>query len=110
MPGVVVPDFCEVLTVVRHTPTIPNDRSVVNGGKVPRKKTDPVSVPDAYRGREQSYIKHELLRAYLKRLFLIVGMGAHRLGVHELSYVDCFAGPWQDESRDLGSTSIAISL
>lgn len=68
------------------------------------------TVPDAYQGREQAYIKHELLRGYLKKLFLIVGMSAERLGITELCYVDCFAGPWGDESEELGSTSIAISL
>lgn len=68
------------------------------------------ALPAAYRGKEPSYIKHELLRAYLKRLFLIIGMSAQKLGVTELCYVDGFAGPWLDESDDLGSTSIAISL
>lgn len=69
-----------------------------------------MAVPSAYRGKETSFIKHELLRAYLKRLFLIIGMSAQKLGITELCYVDGFAGPWQDESDDLGSTSIAISL
>lgn len=69
-----------------------------------------VTVPKAYQGREQTYIKHELLRVYLKRLFLIIGMSAQQLGVSELCYVDGFAGPWQDESDDISSTSIAISL
>lgn len=68
------------------------------------------AVPDAYRGKETSFIKHELLRAYLKRLFLIIGMSAQKLGITELCYVDGFAGPWLDESDDISSTSIAISL
>jgi len=67
-------------------------------------------LPDVYWGKEPSYIKHELLKAYLKRLFLIIGMSAQRLGLSELCYVDAFAGPWLDESEDLSSTSIAISL
>lgn len=33
-----------------------------------------------------------------------------RQSTMELCYVDSFAGPWLDESDDLGSTSIAISL
>jgi three-Cys-motif partner protein len=66
--------------------------------------------PPAYHGKEPSFIKHELLRAYLKRLFLIIGMSAQKLGITELCYVDGFAGPWLDETDDLGSTSIAISL
>lgn len=68
------------------------------------------AVPEAYEGREQAYIKHRLLEGYLERLFLIVGMSSHRLGVSELCYVDCFAGPWGDESEEMDSTSIAISL
>ena len=41
-----------------------------------------------YKGRSQAYIKHRLLEAYLKRLFMIIGQ-------HEkvIRYVDCFAGP-----------------
>jgi len=67
-------------------------------------------LPVAYHGKEPAFIKHELLRAYLKRLFLIIGMSAQKLGITELCYVDGFAGPWLDESDDLGTTSIAISL
>jgi three-Cys-motif partner protein len=68
------------------------------------------TVPDTYQGREQAYIKHQLLEGYLEKLFLIVGMSSGKLGITELCYVDCFAGPWLDNSEDLGSTSIAISL
>ena len=68
------------------------------------------SMPETYSGREQAFIKHELLRGYLEKLFYIVGSRASRLGVKELCYVDCFAGPWSDESEELGGTSIAVSL
>lgn len=67
-------------------------------------------IPTAYDGREQAYIKHRLLEAYLQKLFLIVGMGAKATGSVELCYVDCFAGPWGDPSDGMESTSIAISL
>lgn len=73
-------------------------------------RRDARPLPAAYRGKETSFIKHELLRAYLKRLFVIIGMSARKLGITELCYVDGFAGPWLDESDHLGSTSIAISL
>ncbi|MFC1838901.1 three-Cys-motif partner protein TcmP [Thermodesulfobacteriota bacterium] len=58
-----------------------------------------------YKGRTQAFIKHSLLKAYLKRLFFIIGQ-------HEkvIRYVDCFAGPWKGESNDLRDTSIGISL
>jgi len=68
------------------------------------------AVPDAYDGREQAFIKHELLKGYLEKLFFIVGGAARKGGHIELRYVDCFAGPWGDVSDDLKSTSIAISL
>lgn len=68
------------------------------------------SAPASYEGREQAWIKHLLLKNYLERLLLIVGMGGRRSGLVELCYVDCFAGPWGDESAELETTSIAISL
>lgn len=71
---------------------------------------DQADVPVGYHGKEAAYIKHELVKAYLQRLFLIIGMAASKLDVDELCYVDCFAGPWQDESAALETTSIAISL
>lgn len=59
-----------------------------------------------YEGREHSAIKHELLKNYLEKLLFIISIS----GVKEITYVDCFAGPWGDESEDLAGTSIAISL
>lgn len=64
-----------------------------------------MGVPDQYRGREQTYFKHCLLEAYLERLFMIVGHHAQTI-----CYVDCFAGPWEEQGDDLGDTSIARSL
>ena len=37
-------------------------------------------------------------------------MASDKSGISELCYVDCFAGPWLDDSEDLKTTSIAISL
>jgi three-Cys-motif partner protein len=67
-------------------------------------------IPSAYIGREQAYIKHLLLDGYLERLLYIVGWSASQLGHEEIIFVDCFAGPWKDESGDLAATSIAISM
>lgn len=63
-------------------------------------------IPDRYKGREQAYIKHQLLWGYLEQLIMIVGQSRARY----IAYVDCFAGPWQDESDTLSGTSIGISL
>lgn len=62
-------------------------------------------VPLEYQGREQAFVKHTILRTYLQRLFMIVG----RYEV-VINYVDCFAGPWSEESEELEDTSIGISL
>lgn len=66
--------------------------------------------PEPYTGREQSFIKHALLHNYLQKLLLIIGMSAKRIGVSDICYVDCFAGPWESESDGLEDTSIGISL
>jgi three-Cys-motif partner protein len=64
-----------------------------------------MEIPDGYKGKEQSLIKHKLLEAYIQRLFMIIGQ--HEIRIR---YVDCFAGPWKTESDNLKDTSIAISL
>lgn len=62
-------------------------------------------VPEIYHGREQTFVKHRLLEAYLQRLFMIIGL--HQKSIR---YVDCFPGPWQEENAELKDTSIGISL
>lgn len=64
-----------------------------------------MSVPENYHGREQAYVKHRLLRAYLERLFMIIGQYQSCI-----RYVDCFSGPWQEGSENLQDTSIGIVL
>lgn len=68
------------------------------------------SVPAIYDGREQAWIKHQLLENYLEKLLLIIGMSARSQGKVEICYVDCFAGPWGDDSEHMEGTSIAISM
>ncbi|MFY9259407.1 MAG: three-Cys-motif partner protein TcmP [Gallionella sp.] len=65
-----------------------------------------MEISESYRGREHAFVKHELLKNYLEKLLFIMGMS----GVKEVAYVDCFAGPYQDESENIQATSIAISL
>jgi three-Cys-motif partner protein len=62
-------------------------------------------IPECYRGREQTYIKHKLLQDYLESLFMIIGQS-----VRQISYVDCFAGPWQEGGKKHEDTSISITL
>ncbi|WLG62264.1 three-Cys-motif partner protein TcmP [Pseudomonas sp. FP1762] len=63
------------------------------------------AIPVEYHGREQAYVKHIILKTYLQRLFMIIGRNET-----VINYVDCFAGPWSEESEDLRDTSIGISL
>jgi three-Cys-motif partner protein len=64
-----------------------------------------MEIPESYRGREQAYVKHQLLKAYLERLFMIIGQFQSRI-----RYVDCFSGPWHETDKNLQDTSIGISL
>ncbi len=58
-----------------------------------------------YVGREQSRVKHEILRRYLGRFAHIIGTKWETI-----NYVDCFSGPWKSNSPDLTDTSFAIAL
>lgn len=65
-----------------------------------------MNYPPSYKGREQAFVKHALLRMYLERLFMIVGQQHAK----RICFVDCFAGPWHEGEASLEDTSIAISL
>ncbi|MFW5329763.1 three-Cys-motif partner protein TcmP [Hydrogenophaga sp. ZJX-1] len=67
-------------------------------------------IPEAYEGREQAMVKHALLKSYLEKLVLIIGMGAKKVRRAEICFVDCFAGPWGALNDDLEGTSISLSL
>lgn len=60
---------------------------------------------ELYEGREQTLVKHFILRKYLERF-------AHIVGSHwdALTYVDCFSGPWNARSDRFEDSSFAIAL
>ena len=60
---------------------------------------------DLYTGREQTLVKHLILRNYLERFAIIVG---HRWDT--ITYVDCFSGPWNVQSDLFEDSSFAIAL
>jgi len=68
-------------------------------------------IPPAYLGREQTYLKHCVLREYLTKWGYKLG-STSKFGPRRLWYVDCFAGPWatKDENRDDTSVSIALRV
>ena len=64
-----------------------------------------MSEDDLYTGREQTFVKHLILRHYLERFAIIVGSQWNTL-----TYVDCFSGPWKVKSEEFKDTSFAIAL
>lgn len=60
---------------------------------------------ELYAGREQTLVKHFILRKYLERFAYIVG--SHW---NVLTYVDCFSGPWNVRSDKFEDSSFAIAL
>ena len=58
-----------------------------------------------YHEREQSLIKHEILKKYLERFAHIVGSWTDGL-----IYVDAFSGPWNSVDPDLQDASFSIAL
>lgn len=66
---------------------------------------DDLSQRDLYSGREQTLVKHLILQKYLQRFAHIIGF---RWEI--ITYVDCFAGPWNVRSEDLKDSSFSIAL
>jgi three-Cys-motif partner protein len=58
-----------------------------------------------YEGREQSLVKHLILREYLERF-------AHKIFSWKtaITYVDCFSGPWNVRTDNLSDSSFSIAL
>ncbi len=61
-----------------------------------------------YKGREQTAVKHYILREYLQVLALKLG-NFKKAGV-TINYVDGFSGPWDEQAKDLSDTSPGIAL
>jgi three-Cys-motif partner protein len=64
-----------------------------------------VNENDLYRGREQSRVKHEILRRYLESFAHVVGFQWP-----SITYIDGFSGPWNARSEQLSDTSFSIAL
>lgn len=63
------------------------------------------NIPDPYDDREQTWVKHDILRRYLLRLAVIVGKWAA-----SITYIDCFSGPWENKNEDFSDTSFSIAI
>lgn len=64
-----------------------------------------MSNDDLYIGREQTLVKHIILKHYLERFAIIVGWHWDTL-----TYVDCFSGPWNVQSDDFKDSSFSIAI
>jgi three-Cys-motif partner protein len=64
-----------------------------------------VSTSDLYFGREQTLVKHEVLRRYLGRFAHIIGSWSK-----SITYIDGFAGPWNVVSEEWKDSSFAIAV
>lgn len=62
-------------------------------------------LPEAYRGRAQSFVKHEVLRHYLDRAAMTL-LSAW----DDFVFIDGFSGPWKNASDDYSDTSFGIAI
>lgn len=60
---------------------------------------------DLYADREQTLVKHTILKKYLAAFARIIGFGWQ-----SVTYVDCFSGPWSSHSAALADTSPGIAI
>lgn len=62
-------------------------------------------VDPSYWGREQTLVKHKMLKGYLGPAARIIGSWCD-----SFVYVDCCSGPWKNVNEDLTDTSFAIAV
>ena len=70
--------------------------------KAPRKVD---TLPDSYRGREQTFIKHLILKRYLERVARNILWSQQ-----EFVFVDGFSGPWASKSSSYEDISFGIAM
>lgn len=62
-------------------------------------------LPEAYRGRAQSFVKHEVLRHYLDRAAMTL-----LSKWDDFVFIDGFSGPWKNAKEDYSDTSFGIAI
>jgi three-Cys-motif partner protein len=65
----------------------------------------PEELPEAYRGREQTFVKHLVLRSYLE--LVAYNILSFR---DEFVFVDGFSGPWKARTASYADTSFGIAI
>lgn len=68
-----------------------------------------MTIPDEYHGREQTWLKHLVLKEYLSKWGYKLGSVGRKRHTR-LWYVDCFAGPWETQTDDVRDSSVSIGL
>lgn len=70
-----------------------------------------MDLPTEYQGgREQTWLKHQVLRHYLRAWSQkLASVGRHGCRIR-LWYIDCFAGIWESYAHDRTDTSVAIGM
>ena len=63
------------------------------------------SQEELYEGREQSLVKHLILKRYLECFAHIIGQRWS-----SITYIDCFAGPWETRSDSFADSSFGIAI
>ena len=64
---------------------------------------------DKYKGREQSCVKHYILKRYLQKLTYKLALGIRKPEL-VLTYIDGFSGPWKSSTEDYSDTSFQIAI
>ncbi len=64
-----------------------------------------MSSDSLYHGREQSQVKHLILKRYLEQFAFIIGSWSD-----SITYIDCFSGPWESRSPRYEDTSFVIAI
>lgn len=62
-----------------------------------------------YKGREQSYVKHYVLKRYLQSLTYKLALGIKKPEL-VLTYIDGFSGPWKSSVEDYSDTSFQKAI
>ena len=62
-------------------------------------------IPEHYHDREQTLVKHTILKSYLERFAHIIGWNWS-----SITYVDPFSGPWESRDTKYSDTSFGIAI
>lgn len=68
-------------------------------------KAELALLPEEYRGRAQTFVKHQVLRHYLDRAAMTL-----LSGWDDFVFIDGFSGPWKNAKEDYSDTSFGIAI